>query len=103
MSIVIDNDALQINFSATGTEEILQNIKTILTTPASTVPFDRDFGIDWSLVDLPIREAKARLTVEYIEKIRKYEPRAKVKQVTFEANQEGKLIPKVVIDLVSTD
>lgn len=102
MSIVIDNNALQINFSATGPEEILQNIKTILTTPAGTVPFDRDFGIDWGIVDLPIREAKAKLTVEYIEKIRKYEPRAKVKQITFDANAEGQLIPKVVIDLVNT-
>lgn len=98
----VNNIDLQINFAATGSEEILQNVKTILTTPMGTVPFDREFGIDWSLLDLPIREARAKLTVEYMDKVKKYEPRARVKQVDFEANTEGILKPKVVIDLVST-
>jgi len=100
--IALDNIELQINFAATGSDEILQNIKTILTTPMGTVPFDREFGVDWSLLDLPIREARAKLTVEYIDKVKKYEPRARVKQVDFEANTEGVLKPKVVIDIVRT-
>lgn len=101
MSIELSNVALQITFAATGADEVIQNIKTIITTPAGTVPFDRDFGIDWSILDLPIREAKAKLTVEYIEKIKKYEPRASVKSISFTANDSGQLIPKVVIDIVS--
>ena len=100
MSIELSNVTLQINFAATAIDEVIQNVKTIITTPAGTVPFDRDLGIDWGLLDLPIREAKAKLTVEYIEKIKKYEPRASVKSVSFAANESGQLIPKVVIDIV---
>lgn len=102
MSIELSNVTLQINFAATAIDEVIQNVKTIITTPAGTVPFDRDLGIDWSLLDLPIREARAKLTVEYIDKVKKYEPRARVKQVDFEANTEGVLKPKVVIDIVRT-
>lgn len=102
MSITLINIDLQVDFTATGTNEVIQNVKTILTTPTGTVPFDRDFGIDWSILDLPIREARAKLTVEYIEKIKLYEPRASVKSISFEANESGQLIPRVVIDIVGT-
>ena len=100
MNININDLKLQIKFSAAGIEEIMQNIKTLFTTPVGTVPFDRDFGIDFSILDLPVLQAKAKLTIEYIEKVKKYEPRVRVTEVTFEANQEGTLNPKVVIDLV---
>ncbi len=100
MNISIDNLDLKIDFSATGIDEIIQNIKTILTTPVGTVPFDRDFGIDWSLLDLPVREAKAKLTIEYAEKIRKYEPRVNIKEVAFLTNEHGQLKPRVVIEVV---
>lgn len=99
MSIELSNVDLQINFAATGVDEVIQNVRTIITTPAGTVPFDRDLGIDWSLLDLPIREARAKLTVEYIEKIKKYEPQASVQSVSFAANEHGQLIPKVVIGI----
>jgi len=99
--IELSDVVLQIDFSATGTDEVIQNVKTIITTPAGTVPFDRDFGIDWSLLDLPIGESMAKLTVEYIEKIKKYEPRASVNSISFTANDSGQLIPKVVINIVN--
>lgn len=82
-------------------EEILQNLRLLFSTPAGTVPFDRSFGIDWSIVDKPLQMAKGLLTVEYIEKVKKYEPRAKVKRVTFNCDgSKGILIPRVVIGLV---
>lgn len=99
--IEINNADMHINFAAAGTDEVIQNVKTILTTPMGTVPFDRDFGIDWSLLDLPIRESRAKLTVEYVEKIKKYEPRASVNSISFTANGSGQLIPKVVINIVN--
>lgn len=83
-------------------DEIYRNVQTIINTPAGTVPFDRDFGIDWSLLDMPIAQAKARLTIEYIEKIRRYEPRAKVKEIDFVDDPlNGTIKPKVVIGIVS--
>jgi phage baseplate assembly protein W len=50
----------------------------LFRTPVGTVVFDRDFGIDWSFLDLPLPQAKAKLTVEYINKVKKYEPTLKV-------------------------
>lgn len=88
------------DFAAAGNEEIMQNVKVILSTPAGTVPFDREFGVSIDLIDLPMDRAKGQLTVEYIKKVRKYEPRAKVKKVTFEYDGVvGILRPKVVIGL----
>lgn len=75
--------------------EILQNVKTIITTVKSTVPLDREFGIDGSILDMPINYVKAKLTAEIIEKVQKYEPRVKVLKVSYEENSEGKLLPTV--------
>lgn len=78
-------------------EEILQNVNVILTTPEGSVPYDRNFGMDVELVDMPINEAKSLYVVEAITKVRKYEPRAVVDRVDFEGDAEGELIPKVVL------
>ena len=59
-------------------EEIAQNIRTLLLTPKGSVVLDRDFGVDYSLLDLPIDIAKARLTAEIAAAINRYEPRAKL-------------------------
>lgn len=86
-----------INPLAEGKEEIMQNLKTLLTTPAGSVAFDREFGIDTSFIDMPIEIAKARITAEYIEKINKYENRVKISEIIFET-KDNILIPKVVIE-----
>lgn len=101
-SLYIDISRLEIkgsfDFSASGVAEILQNIRVILTTFQGTVPLDREFGINPSILDKPINIAKGLLIVEYIEKIKKYEPRAQVQTVTFEHDaSQGILLPKVVI------
>ena len=41
--------------------------------------------------------AKNMLSLEIIEKVRTYEPRAEVDSVEFEANTDGQLIPHVHI------
>jgi phage baseplate assembly protein W len=92
---------VEIDFNTSGNSEIMQNIKVILTTPAGVVPFDRDFGIDIGILDLPLSLAKAKLTVEYVKKVKKYESRAKVEKITFSNDAvNGYLVPKVVIGLV---
>ena len=47
---------------APDSEEIHQNLRTILTTARGSVPLDRNFGIDMSVIDLPIPLYKAKLT-----------------------------------------
>lgn len=91
----------KINLDATGIDEIYQNLNVLYTTPEGTVPFDREFGINTDILDNPLPIAKGLLIAEYINKTRKYEPRAKVKKVDFEYREET-IVPKVVIEIVTT-
>ena len=80
--------------------EIIQNIKIICSTPKYSVPLDRAFGIDASILDRPLNYAQAKLSAEIIEAINNYEPRAKVKSVNFSGDGlTGLLIPTVKIEL----
>jgi phage baseplate assembly protein W len=79
----------KVNVQPTSTiEEVIQNIKTILNTIKGTVPLDRDFGIDKSVIDSPIGGIQARLSAEIIKQVRTYEPRASVTQVKYSGNPE---------------
>ncbi len=91
------NNIIIINLSAENEQEILQNLKTLLTTPAGTVVFDRDFGIDTSFLDMPLEISKTMLVMEYTKKINKYMNYISVKEIIFEENKNV-LIPKVVIE-----
>jgi len=63
-------------------EEILQNIKTIITTYKGSVPLMRDFGIDANIVDDLINPSiKQKLKNNIVKQVEIYEPRAKVKEV----------------------
>lgn len=84
----------------TEAEEIIQNVRTILTTRRGSVPLDRAFGIDTALIDLPVTAIKGRLTTEIIEAVERFEPRVEVKEVKFVGDAaDGAVYPvvKVVI------
>ena len=49
--------------------EIIQNIKTILTTLQGTVPLDRDFGIDGTLIDKVVNTKQDVIKIPYLCKI----------------------------------
>ena len=86
------------------TEELrrIANCLNILyRTPVESVALDRDFGLDWSFLDLPLPAAKARLEAELIQKTMKYEPRVRVSEIFWEyAGRDGKMKPKVVLEIV---
>lgn len=91
-----------VNFAPeTEAEEVLQNVRTILSTQIGTVPLHRDFGISWEHIDKPYPVAKQLMMVEVIEAIEKFEPRAKVESVEFdestESAMEGLLKPRVIV------
>lgn len=80
-------------------ESIKQCINVICTTPTGSVTLDREFGIDFSVLDLPYESAMAMLRVNIMEAIERYEPRATVTSIQFEeaADDEdaifGRMIP----------
>lgn len=101
MEFTVITQSQQIDFApATELAEILQNVRTIITTPKYSVPLNREFGVTMSWLDNPMPVAQARLTAEIITEIQKWEPRARVTQVTFTESgqeQEGILIPYVKV------
>ncbi len=84
--------------------DILRCLNVLYSTPLGTVALDREFGLDWSVLDLPLEMAKGRLTIEIIEKTRKYEPRVEVVKVCFDTQLveglNGKLAGNVVLKFV---
>lgn len=91
----------EIDFApASSVAEIVQNVKTIVGTVVGTVPLDRDFGVDSSLVDLPMPVARAKLAAELIEKVERYEPRVKVRSVAFSGDADGRLTPRLEVDIL---
>lgn len=94
--IIIKNSAGELDGSLREALSLLYN------TRAGECALDRDFGLDWSIVDLPLPEAKARLAAEIITKTRKYEgDRADVSSVSFLVKEDGVLVPKVVIECLT--
>ena len=92
----------QIDFGATGATEILQNVRTILTTTKYSVPMDREFGLSVTMLDDPTPIAQAKLTAEIISAVNRWEPRVKVTKVTFEVDDtQGILRPKVQVKIIN--
>ena len=91
----------EINFApANIIEEVAQNVRTICATPKYSVPMDRLFGIDAAILDRPTPKAIAQLQAELIQAIRKFEPRCKVKKVSFDGDMNGRLTAKVRIEIL---
>lgn len=87
----------------TVTAEVLQNVYTILTTIKGTVALDRSFGITGSRVDRPIQQAQAYMTNDIFRAIRRFEPRAKIKEIQFKADMEGKLQAVAEVEVIETE
>lgn len=85
MYVISSGSKEEINFEASGIEEILQNVRMILGTIEGTVPLDRRFGITGDIIDSPTNRID-KLNQEVFEKIEKYEPRAKVTSIKTETN-----------------
>ncbi len=83
-------------------EEVLQNVRMILCTPVGSLPLDRDFGLDFSVLDQPLPRARALLSAEIAAKVARYEPRAQVTRVDWDQAQaleaaDGRLAPAVKV------
>lgn len=84
----------------TTVEEILQNLKMILSTPQFTVPLNRGFGLAGRFIDKPFQVARTMIIAEVLDAVERYEPRAEVISVTCEGDgMTGKLIPIVEVEI----
>lgn len=87
---------IQINFAPqTLEQEIAQNIITIFTTAKFSVPLDRDFGLDATLLDMPQNTAKALLASEIVSAIETFEPRVRITHIDFQGDNNGLTLPAI--------
>lgn len=71
---------------ATVQEEVVQNIRMILSTIYFSVPYHREFAITADYLDDPIHVSQMRMRADIAEKILKYEPRAKLEEIVFQGD-----------------
>lgn len=82
-------------------EEVVKCLRILYATPIGSVALDRDFGMDWSFLDLPLPTARARIESELIRKTQKYEPRVRVQEVVWGfSEKDGQMKAKVVVEFV---
>ena len=87
----------EIAFSAADTAEDVQRCIAVLLSTRTAM--DREFGLSWDFVDLPMEAAQASLTAEIVAKVAKYEPRAQVQNVTYTVGDDGTLLPHVEVTI----
>lgn len=88
---------LEYTFASDALAELNRRITLLLTTPVGTMPLDREFGTDWTFLDMPSEAAKSLFAAEVAEKIQTFIPEVRVDEVQWTVSEEGTLIPKVVI------
>lgn len=98
---VTASEPIKINLApATLIEEVLQNLSMVLQTTKNTAPLYRDFGLSGSFIDKPISVAESLLAAEIYETVEKYEPRAKIVNISFERDElTGKLSPCLEVEI----
>lgn len=79
-----------------------RSICLLLSTRAGTIPLDRELGLSMDFIDMPPETAKSLYTAEVSEKIAKFIPGVRVKSVSWDKGNNGKMKSKVVIAPLGT-
>lgn len=93
-----------IDFAPSSEEaEILQNVRTIISTLKESVPLDRSIGVSWEHVDMPVPVARMMFKVAVIDAVNEREPRANIESIEYEDNEddlmEGIGNPRVIVSI----
>jgi phage baseplate assembly protein W len=98
--VKIESLPANVAYGLFGVLEIMQNVRTILTTRRGTVPLDRDFGISFDFLDSPINTTRAKAEQEIFLQLKKYEPRVILKQIMWETDViSGQISPSVKVEI----
>lgn len=77
--------------------EIKRNVWALIETPEGTCPGDRSYGIPQDFVGLPIDVAKNQAALAVIDKLRIYEPRAELREVTITGEPRSGLLTNIFL------
>lgn len=70
-------------------ESIARCLRNLYSTPAGTIPCDRDFGLSWAGLDMIPENMEAVYGLELLQKTDQYEPRIKATGVDFVHLEDG--------------
>jgi phage baseplate assembly protein W len=98
--VTIESLPARVVYGLSGIPEVMQNVRAILTTRRGTVPLDRNFGISFEFLDSPINTTRAKAEQEIFSQLKKYEPRAVLKQIMWETDAlSGQISPTVKVEV----
>lgn len=86
---MIKPEIKMIGFEPREALRIKRNVEALLSTPAGTCGCARDYGINMGFIDMPPAAVENLLSLEIIEKLAIYEPRAELLDFTGETTQDG--------------
>ncbi len=104
MELIVDMRlSLGVQIGASGLAGLAQEIRTVLATRKGSVPLDRDFGLSWDVVDLPMPQALPLLVAEIGQALERHVPRIRVRDVHFDNvlqdTLDGVLKPRVTVEI----
>jgi phage baseplate assembly protein W len=92
-----------VTVGAKGLAGLAQEIRTVLATRKGSVPLDRDFGLSWDVVDMPMPKALPYLAAEVGRALERYVPRIRVRDMDFAGETsetvDGRLRVKVTVEI----
>ena len=98
--VEISSISPHVKYGAKEVDEIIQNVRTILTTRKGTCPLDREFGLTSEFLDTPLPGIRALAEQEIFLQVRKYEPRAEIRKIEWIADiQKGEVFPKLTVGI----
>jgi phage baseplate assembly protein W len=74
--------------------EVLQNARTILNTVLGSVPLERNVGLSWEYVGMPISVAMNSLRVAIYDAFALQEPRAQIISIKFDEVENAESFAK---------
>lgn len=101
MRIAIDNtEPVQLDWTARGTDRIIQNITNILNTYKYEVAYNRGLGISPDILDKDIGTVKSIIIEDLFDNIKKNEPRARLVSVdVVSVSPDGHITAKIEIEV----
>lgn len=88
-----------IDWNAKGPDRIAQNVRNLLSLTQYEAAYNRLLGLPAGAIDAPGEAAAAAASQAAREMIRRFEPRAKVTDVTPALDEAGNLVLEVEINL----
>ena len=80
----------------TVVEEVLQNVRMILSTIMTEARYFNEFSLDGSLLDKPLNMVQGQITANAIRAIKKYEKRFEVREVVFTGDPANGQIKPII-------